>query len=117
MATSVNGSPNPDASTALIQALLKGGVSVAAVSLTAPGTVFIAPQDEGRSYIAFSLTPGSQPMRITPQDSMAPNGFVISDQCPNLEFGGNVVAAMVQGRWFATGTLADQVSVTVIRNP
>lgn len=115
MATFAIAGIDADASRELNQALTRGGVSTVRVRLPALGTFWLAPQDNARSYIGFSIADPAVSVTISTGDDNAPYGYTLNSANTIIEFGGSALAPLVKNVWWVTGALDATVDVTVIR--
>lgn len=105
-----------DSSVELNQRLTRGGVAAALLTKGIPGTWWVAPRDNRRRYISFSLPAGLTEIVLTPDVGNAPAGFVLRSSDPALEFGGKTLAALIECEWLVTTTAATEFHVVVVRD-
>lgn len=116
MATTVAAGIDAASSVQLNEALTRGGVSVARINTGGAGTFWAAPQDNRRRYISFSLVDPALTVVISPGDDNQPNGYTLHANESIIEFGGDVLAPLVESIWHLTSVGIASIDVTVIRD-
>jgi len=108
--------PDAAASQALNERLTRGGVVAANLVKGVPGTWWVAPRDRQRRYLAFSMLSGLNSVILTPDDDNAPAGFVLNAGDNPLEFGGKLMAPLIECGWWATTFAPADFHVVAIRD-
>lgn len=108
-------SVSPQGSPKLTADLIAGVVNAAALQFLGPLVGYAAPQDDARVYISFSLGGAKNDCTVSPGNLAVPAGYSLSRECPNLEFGGTAMSALVKGIWYVTADLGDIITIVTIR--
>lgn len=105
-----------DLSVPLNERLTRGGVVAANLTKGVPGTFWLLPRDNRRRYVAFSMITGVGSIILTPDNDNAPAGFVLNSNDAPLEFGGKILASLIESEWWVTTFAASDFHVVAIRD-
>lgn len=104
------------ASQALNERMTRGGVVCANLVKAVPGTWWALPRDRQRRYLAFSMLAGLNSVILTPDDDNAPAGFVLNAGDNPVEFGGKLMAPLIECGWWITTIVDADLHVVAIRD-